>query len=56
MVAIGGANGEVKVGNVLRTFRRAKRNHLVIFQQVLNRSNGELKIKHHLLPEVANTA
>lgn len=56
MLAAGTAHGELKVANVLRTMKRCQRNHLPIYQQVVDRSTGELVVKHHLLPEVANQA
>ncbi|GAC95395.1 hypothetical protein PHSY_002970 [Pseudozyma hubeiensis SY62] len=56
MVAVGTAHGEVKVANALRTLRRSQRNHLAVWQQVLDRGTGELKVRTHLLPEIANKA
>lgn len=56
MLAMGSAHGEVKVANTLRTLRRTQRNHLPVYQQVVDRSTGELTLKHQLLPEIANQA
>ena len=56
IVAAGTAHGEVKLANIFRTLRRSQRNHVPIYQQVLDRTTGELMVKHHLLAEVANNA
>lgn len=56
MLAMGTAHGELKLANMLRTLRRSQRNHLPIYQMVLNRSTGELVMRHHLEPEIANHA
>ncbi|KAJ1581222.1 hypothetical protein NDA15_006959 [Ustilago hordei] len=56
IVAAGTAHGEVKLANIFRTLRRSQRNHVPIYQQVLDRTTGELTVKHHLLAEVANNA
>ncbi|EST08345.1 WD40-repeat-containing domain protein [Kalmanozyma brasiliensis GHG001] len=56
MLAMGSAHGEVKLANTLRTFRRTQRNHLPVYQQVVDRSTGVLTVRHQLLPEIANQA
>ncbi|CCF50341.1 hypothetical protein NDA11_006355 [Ustilago hordei] len=56
MLPAGTAHGEVKLANIFRTLRRSQRNHVPIYQQVLDRTTGELTVKHHLLAEVANNA
>ncbi|SPO30078.1 uncharacterized protein UTRI_05917 [Ustilago trichophora] len=56
ILAMGSAHGEVKLANILRTLRRTQRNHLPIYQMVVDRSTGELVIRHHLEPEIANNA
>lgn len=56
MIVVGTAHGEVKLANSLRTLRRSQRNHLAVFQQVLDRTTGELTLRTHLLPEIANQA
>lgn len=56
MIAMGTAHGEVKVANLFRTLRRSQRNHLPVYQTILNRSTGELVMRHHLQPEIANIA
>ncbi len=42
MLAAGTAHGELKVANVLRTMKRCQRNHLPVFQQLVDRTTGEL--------------
>ncbi|TKY88193.1 hypothetical protein EX895_002903 [Sporisorium graminicola] len=56
MIAMGTAHGELKVANILRTLRRSPRVHLPVYQQVLNRSTGELVVRHHVQPESATMA
>lgn len=56
ILAMGSAHGEVKLANVLRTLRRTQRNHLPIYQMLVDRSTGELVVRHHLEPEIANNA
>ena len=56
MVAMGTAHGELKVANILRTLRRCTRHHLPVYQQYVNRSTGELVVRHHLQPELATLA
>lgn len=56
MIAAGTAHGEVKTANIFRTLRRSQRNHVPVYQQVLDRNTGELVVKHHLMAEVGNNA
>ncbi|KAJ1020888.1 hypothetical protein NDA18_005736 [Ustilago nuda] len=56
MLPAGTAHGEVKLANIFHTLRRSQRNHVPIYQQVLDRTTGELTVRHHLLAEVANNA